>query len=243
MSGPARRGCASTATRDLDARGARASASTMTGTKVERDPPRTASARSSGFVVGTRAERRAAPRRRPAEASARSTSATASPRRSSAARRTSPPGQTVAVARPGRGDARRHEARQGEAARRRVRRDDPRRGRGRASARDARRDHGARRRRRRPARRCAEVLPIADRRARARDHAEPPRLPRRLRRRARGPRRDRRAAGAAAVGARIRGPPGDAAPARVASRSRPSCARASPRACSRTSRSARRRCG
>ena len=41
---------------------------------------------------------------------------------------------------------------------------------------------------------AADVLPIADRRARARDHPQPPRLPRRLRRRARGPRRHRRAA-------------------------------------------------
>ncbi len=39
-----------------------------------------------------------------------------------------------------------------------------------------------------------EVLAISDRRARARDHAQPPRLPRRLRRRARAARGDRRAA-------------------------------------------------
>ena len=94
----------------------------------------------------------------------------------------------------GRGDAGRHEAAQGEAARRRVARDDPQRAgagdRRRASAGSwcstldgARAGHAARRR-------AAD----RDRRARAGDHAEPARLPRRLRRRARGARRDRRAA-------------------------------------------------
>ena len=63
-----------------------------------------------------------------------------------------------------------------EAARRRVRRDDPGRGRGRDRHRP-RRDHGARRRPRCPGTPLADVLPIAHRRARARDHAEPARLP------------------------------------------------------------------
>ena len=95
-------------------------------------------------------------------------------------------GQTVAVARPGRGHARRREAQEGQAARRRVRRHDPRRGRGRHRH-AARRDHGARRR---PAARDAARgrAPDRHRRARARDHAQPPRLPEHLRRRARGPR-------------------------------------------------------
>ena len=48
----------------------------------------------------------------------------------------------------------------------------------------------------------AEVLPIATGRARARDHAQPARLPRRLRGRARAARGDRRAARAARRGAR-----------------------------------------
>ena len=109
-------------------------------------------------------------------------------------------GQTVAVASPGRRDARRHEAEAGQAARRALGGDDPRRGRGRASAPTtpgswcsttalAARDAARRR--------------AADRhgRARARDHAEPAGLPRRLRRRARGARRDGGAARPAAVGA------------------------------------------
>ena len=98
-------------------------------------------------------------------------------------------------------DAGRDAAAQGEAARRRVGGDDPRRGRDRRRH-AARRDHGARRRprARHPARRRAADR---DRRAGAGDHAEPARLPRRLRRRPRGPRRDGRAARAGAVG---RGP-------------------------------------
>ena len=63
--------------------------------------------------------------------------------------------------------------------------------------------HGARRTSSTPGTPLAERAADRHRGARARDHAQPPRLPRRLRRRARGPRRHRRAAGAAAVG---RGP-------------------------------------
>ena len=110
----------------------------------------------------------------------------------------------------GRGDARRHEAQEGQAARRRVRRDDPRRGRGRASATDhdgimVLDDELA------PGTPLADVLPIGDRRARARDHAEPARLPERLRRRARGPRRHRRAARARRRGPTTPAPPGEVA--------------------------------
>ena len=72
------------------------------------------------------------------------------------------------------------------------------------------------------------------RRARAGDHAEPARLPRRLRRRARGPRRDRRAARARAVerGRAIR--PATRSPASRSTSRCPTCARGSPRGCSRT---------
>ena len=80
------------------------------------------------------------------------------------------------------------------------------------------------------------------RRARARDHPEPARLPRGLRRRPRGPRRHRRAAGAAAVG---RGPgarPVSSMPSRSPSRT-PSCARGSPRGRSRTCTSGPHRAG
>ena len=100
-------------------------------------------------------------------------------------------GQTVAVALPGRDHARRHEARRGEAARRRVERDDPGRGRGRASARTT------------PGSWCwTTTLPVgraagrapADRRrgARARDHAQPARRAGGLRRGARAARGHRR---------------------------------------------------
>ena len=107
---------------------------------------------------------------------------------------------------PGRGDARRHEARQGEAARRRLRgmilaEDELEIGSDHATGimvldeltLDAR--AGARH---------AAGGGAADRhrRARARDHPQPARLPGRLRRRARAARRDRRAARAARRGAR-----------------------------------------
>ena len=62
----------------------------MTGTEVERVHHHGVAALEH-FVVGKVLTRRAAPRRRPADASAWSTSATASRRRSSAARPTSPP--------------------------------------------------------------------------------------------------------------------------------------------------------
>ena len=128
-------------------------------------------------------------------------------------------------------DARRHAAEGGQAARPGVQRDDPGRGRGRHRHRP-RRDHGPRRRARR--RHAAGRRPAdRHRRARARDHAEPARLPERLRRRARGPRRDRRAAGAAAVDATTRHAPG-ASPASTSTSSAPTCARASPCARSRT---------
>ncbi len=107
-------------------------------------------------------------------------------------------GQTVAGGAARRDDARRREARQGEAARGRVARDDPlrRRARGRRGVGG---DHGARRRAR--AGHAAE-RGSARRRAGAgaRGDAEPGRLLRRLRRRPRGPRDQRRAAGARALG-------------------------------------------
>ncbi len=153
-------------------------------------------------------------------------------------------GQLVAVGRPGRGHARRDEAAQGEAARRHVGGDDPRRGRARDRAR-SRRDARALRRQRPRARPAARRRPAdLDGRARARDHAQPARLPRRLRRRARGARGDGRGARPAALGGRS-GRPVDGQQ-RSASRSssrRPTCARASPPARSRTCGSARRRRG
>ena len=79
----------------------------------------------------------------------------------------------------------------------------------------------------------AERAADRHRRARARDHAQPARLPGRLRRRARGPRRHRRAAGGAAVGAGPRDSPARSRASRSSSRP-PTCARASPRASSRT---------
>ncbi len=72
-----------------------------------------------------------------------------------------------------------------------------------------------------------------DRRARARDHPEPPRLPGDLRDRPRGPRGHRRAAARAAVdrgSGRHGGRRGD----RGSPSSAPTCARGSPRGCSRT---------
>ena len=84
--------------------------------------------------------------------------------------------------------------------------------------------------------------PDRHRRARARDHRQPPGLPRYLRRRPRGPRRDRSGARAAAV---ARGPGSAGRGRRREGRGRVprNCARASPRACSRTSRSGRARRG
>ena len=107
-------------------------------------------------------------------------------------------GQTVAVATPGAVMPDGTTLRKAQAARAGVQRDDPGRGRARDRARP-RRDHRARRRPARgriAARRRAADL---DRRARARDHAEPPRLPGDLRRRPRGPCRHRRAAARAPV--------------------------------------------
>ncbi len=107
-------------------------------------------------------------------------------------------GQTVAVAKPGRRDARRHQARPGQAPRDRVQRDDPGRGRGRDRHRP-RRDHGARARRPGAGDTARDGAPDRHRRARARDHAQPARLPRDLRRGARGARRHRSAARAGAL--------------------------------------------
>ena len=129
----------------------------------------------------------------------------------------------------GRGDARRHEAQEGQAARRRVRRDDPGRGRARRSA-PTTPGSWCSTTRSRPGTPLADVLPIADRRARARDHAQPARLPGRLRRRARGPRRHRRAAGARRRGRSDPGTPGRRSPGVAVEVEDPTCARASPRA-------------
>ena len=71
-------------------------------------------------------------------------------------------------------------------------------------------------------------------RARAGDHAEPAGLPRRLRRRARGPRRHGGAARGAAVGGGPAPAPATRCPASASTSRRPTCARASPRGCSRT---------
>ena len=78
------------------------------------------------------------------------------------------------------------------------------------------------------------VLPIATEVLELEVTPEPPRLPRRLRRRARGPRRHRRAARAAAVGRGSRARAGRGRPASRSSSRPPTCARASPRAPSRT---------
>ena len=165
---------------------------TMTGTEVERVHHHGVAALEH-FVVGQVLERRAAPRRRPPAASARvdiGDGRAAADRLRRAERRRRPDGRGRAARR---GHARRHEAQEGQAARRRVRRDDPRRGRARDRHRP-RRDHGPRRPTgSRPGTPLAGRAADRDRRARARDHAEPARLPGRLRRRARGPRRDRRA--------------------------------------------------
>ena len=145
--------------RDLDAH-ALAERLAMTGTEVERVERHGVGALEN-FVVGKVLEARAASRRRPADACAWSTSAAATPSQIVCGAPNVAAGQTVAVAKPGRGDARRDQARQGQAARRRVQRDDP--GRGRAGDRHRpRRDHGARRRTAwRPGRRSSDVLPIA----------------------------------------------------------------------------------
>ena len=92
-----------------------------------------------------------------------------------------------------------------------------------------------------------ELLPIGDGRARARDHAQPAGLPRDLRRCPRGPRRERRRAGRCTPwvqdpGTR-RGIRSSRPARRACASSVPISARASPRACSRTSRSGRARHG
>ena len=123
----------------------------MTGTEVERvDAPRRHRARE--LRRRPRARRRAAPGRRPADASAWSTSARATPRRSSAARPTSPPARPSRSPQPGAVMPDGTKLKRGQAPRRRVPRDDPGRGRARDRHRP-RRDHGARRRASRPARR------------------------------------------------------------------------------------------
>ena len=88
-----------------------------------------------------------------------------------------------------------------------------------------------------------DVLPIATDVFELEITPEPARLPEHLRRRARGPRRHAGAAGARAVGRTTRGRRRARSPASRSRCATPSCARASPRGCSRTSSSARRRCG
>ena len=85
----------------------------------------------------------------------------------------------------------------------------------------------------------AEVLPIATDVLELEITPNRPGLPVDLRRRARGPRRHRRAAEPAAVARRPRHAPATS-PACGSRSRRPTCARASPRGCSRTSSSARR---
>ena len=175
----------------------------MTGTEVERVEHHGVAALEH-FVVGKVLERRPAPRRRPAERlHGRHRRRRARPDRLRRAQRRRRPDGRRRPAR--RGDARRHdaEARPSCAAsesngmilaedelgdRHRPRRDHGPR----ADDLDAR------------ARRSPSVLPIATDVLDARDHAQPARLPRRLRRRPRGPRRHRRAAAAAAVDRRSR---------------------------------------
>ena len=129
-------------------------------------------------------------------------------------------------------DGTRLEARQ--AARAGLRRDDPGRGRGRDRDRP-RTGRWCSTTRSRPGTPLIDVLPIAT------DVLELEITPNRpdclgdLRRRARGARRHRRAAGAAAVAGRSRPTRASVAGRRDRGRRSPTCARASPRGCSRTS--------
>ena len=133
----------------------------------------------------------------------------------------------------GRGDARRHQAQGRQAARPAVARDDPGRGRGRDRHR-SRRDHGARRRagRRYAAGRGAADLDRRARRSRSRPTGPTASASTGSRGRRTPPpaRRWRRRRGAHDPGA-----PAARSPAPRSPSSAPTCARASPRACSRTS--------
>ncbi len=210
---------ASTATRAL-ARGGRRAALDARGRGRARRPHR--GPVGGGVRRRPGARRRAAPERRP-PAGLRGRRRRRRRRRSSAAPPTSPPARWVAVALPGARLPGRREAEEGEAPRRRVRRDDPLRARARALRR-ARRHHRpgpgglGDLRRGLACRRNAARRGPADRRrrARARPQPEPRRLPRRLRRRPRGPRDHRGAARDAALGARRRaGGGGDGRAARL----------------------------
>ena len=172
----------------------------MTGTEVDRIHTHGVTALDY-FVVGRVLARRAAPGRGPADGLPRvhGRGRRGADRLRGAERRRGPDGRRRPARR---GDARRHAPEALQAARRRVPGHDPGRGRGRDRHR-SRRDHGPRRRapgRDAAGRRAAD----RHRRARARDHAQPARLPVDLRRRARGARRHGRAVGAAAVGGRPR---------------------------------------
>ena len=175
-----------------------------------------------------RAHRRAAPRRRPAQRLHASTSARASRSRSSAARRTSPRARPSRVARPG--AVMPDGTKLGKAKLRGVVSN------GMILAEDELAlgtDHAGivvlDERRSRPARRWPTCCAIRDDVLELEITPNRPGLPQRLRRRARGPRGHRRAAGAAAVGRRPgrgrrrRAPPGSRSRSRT-----PTSARASP---------------
>ena len=195
---------------------------TMTGTKVEAIHHHGVPARPSGFVVGRVLEAEPHPdadRLKVCTVDLGATPADGAPATIVCGAPNVAAGQTVAVARPGAVMPDGTQAEAGEAARGGLRRDDPR---PRASSRSgsgARGDPRARRPHRpTPSSRAGHAAGgrAADRHrgARARDHAQPARLPRRVRGGARAARRHRRAAGAPRRGARTRARPAPLAGAR-----------------------------